>query len=423
MTTPAFPTGTILGYPRIGRRRELKKAVEAFWAGRIDAAELEAAAAALRAATRERLAQLGLGRTDSAIPESFSFYDQVLDAAVAVGAIPTRFARSRRRRRLHRPRRLLHARPRRGRPRPARDDEVVRHQLPLPRARDRPGDGVLARERAHRARVRRGEGGRIRHPPRASSARSPSCCCRRRRRTLRPGSSRSAAWPTCSPSMSELLAAADGRRGGVGAARRARARQRVHSRGARDAARRSRAGLRACSEHRRRGRRIFVAAPYGSLGDAARRARGIRRRGDRTRPRARLTSDRADGCRPHARSRRKTIVAGVIDGHNIWRGDLAGGVRECCGGLRTLAVGRSVDVDLAAARSARRRRRDEARPPRRVARLRRPEGRAGRDAGRRPRRRPRPPSRTRSMRHPPPSPNACPLPGCATAPCVLAPPC
>ena len=32
MTTP-FPTGTILGYPRIGRRRELKKAVEAFWAG------------------------------------------------------------------------------------------------------------------------------------------------------------------------------------------------------------------------------------------------------------------------------------------------------------------------------------------------------------------------------------------------------
>ena len=27
----AFPAGTIIGYPRIGRRRELKKAVEAFW--------------------------------------------------------------------------------------------------------------------------------------------------------------------------------------------------------------------------------------------------------------------------------------------------------------------------------------------------------------------------------------------------------
>jgi len=92
MSTP-FPTGTILGYPRIGRRRELKKAVEAFWAGRIDADELEAAAAELRAVTRERLVALGLGATDSSIPEAFSFYDQVLDAAVTVGAVPSRFER------------------------------------------------------------------------------------------------------------------------------------------------------------------------------------------------------------------------------------------------------------------------------------------------------------------------------------------
>ena len=91
MTAHAFPTGTILGYPRIGRRRELKRAVEAFWAGTIDAAELEARAAELRAATRERLASLGLGRDDSSIPESFSYYDQVLDAAIAVGAVPERF--------------------------------------------------------------------------------------------------------------------------------------------------------------------------------------------------------------------------------------------------------------------------------------------------------------------------------------------
>ena len=89
---PPFPAGTILGYPRIGRRRELKRAVEAFWRHDISAAELEQTAAGLRAATRERLAALGLGRTDSSIPESFSYYDQVLDAAVAVGAIPARFA-------------------------------------------------------------------------------------------------------------------------------------------------------------------------------------------------------------------------------------------------------------------------------------------------------------------------------------------
>lgn len=91
--TTNFPTGTILGYPRIGRRRELKKAVEAFWAGKSTVDELEATAAALRATTRERLASLGLGRTDSSIPEAFSYYDQMLDAAVTVGAVPTRFDR------------------------------------------------------------------------------------------------------------------------------------------------------------------------------------------------------------------------------------------------------------------------------------------------------------------------------------------
>jgi 5-methyltetrahydropteroyltriglutamate--homocysteine methyltransferase len=86
-----FPAGTILGYPRIGRRRELKRAVEAYWSGRIDEAELETEAARLRAGVRARLIELGLDPTDSSIPESFSFYDQMLDVAVTVGAIPTRF--------------------------------------------------------------------------------------------------------------------------------------------------------------------------------------------------------------------------------------------------------------------------------------------------------------------------------------------
>ncbi|WP_417564691.1 5-methyltetrahydropteroyltriglutamate--homocysteine S-methyltransferase [Microbacterium sp.] len=90
--TTAFPAGTILGYPRIGRRRELKRALEAHWAGRIDSDELERTAADLRRATRARLRDLGLGTDDSSIPESFSYYDQVLDAATAVGALPERFA-------------------------------------------------------------------------------------------------------------------------------------------------------------------------------------------------------------------------------------------------------------------------------------------------------------------------------------------
>ena len=49
-----FPTGTILGYPRIGPQRELKRAVEAFWAHSIDADELERTSAVLRSATRDR---------------------------------------------------------------------------------------------------------------------------------------------------------------------------------------------------------------------------------------------------------------------------------------------------------------------------------------------------------------------------------
>ena len=92
MSTPAFPAATIVGYPRIGRRRELKKAVESYWAGKSSLADLEQTAADLRAATRERLAELGLGRTDASIPETFSFYDQVLDVTAAVGAVPPRFA-------------------------------------------------------------------------------------------------------------------------------------------------------------------------------------------------------------------------------------------------------------------------------------------------------------------------------------------
>ncbi|MBC9944543.1 5-methyltetrahydropteroyltriglutamate--homocysteine S-methyltransferase [Leucobacter sp. cx-328] len=91
MTAHALPTATILGYPRIGRERELKRAVESFWKGDIDQAELRTRAAALRATTRARLVELGLPAAGGAVPESFSFYDQVLDATLALGAIPARF--------------------------------------------------------------------------------------------------------------------------------------------------------------------------------------------------------------------------------------------------------------------------------------------------------------------------------------------
>ena len=84
-----FPTATILGYPRIGRGRELKKALEAYWAGRISAEELRATEALLRKTTHDRLVELGLGRDDASIPETFALYDQVLDAITLLVQFPS----------------------------------------------------------------------------------------------------------------------------------------------------------------------------------------------------------------------------------------------------------------------------------------------------------------------------------------------
>ncbi|WP_258062219.1 5-methyltetrahydropteroyltriglutamate--homocysteine S-methyltransferase [Arthrobacter sp. B0490] len=91
MSVP-FPHSTIIGYPRIGPRRELKKALEAYWSGQADAPTLEREARRIREAGYARLTDLGLDPHGSAIPASFSLYDQVLDTAVVLGAVPDRFA-------------------------------------------------------------------------------------------------------------------------------------------------------------------------------------------------------------------------------------------------------------------------------------------------------------------------------------------
>jgi 5-methyltetrahydropteroyltriglutamate--homocysteine methyltransferase len=85
-----FPAASLLGYPRIGRRRELKKAVEAYWAGKIDAAALDATAKDIQLTIAKRLQALGLTEA-AAVPGTFSFYDQVLDASAHLGAVPARF--------------------------------------------------------------------------------------------------------------------------------------------------------------------------------------------------------------------------------------------------------------------------------------------------------------------------------------------
>lgn len=79
---------TVIGYPRIGPRRELKKALESYWAGRSDASELREVARTLRVNSWRDLADAGL---DSVPSNTFSYYDQVLDAAVTFGAVPRRY--------------------------------------------------------------------------------------------------------------------------------------------------------------------------------------------------------------------------------------------------------------------------------------------------------------------------------------------
>ncbi|GAB4086834.1 5-methyltetrahydropteroyltriglutamate--homocysteine S-methyltransferase [Myceligenerans cantabricum] len=90
-TLPDFPRATVLGYPRIGRRRELKRALESYWAGTTTADDLERTSHDLRLATVRRLVDLGLDPAAGAVPNSFSRYDQVLDITTTLGAVPSRF--------------------------------------------------------------------------------------------------------------------------------------------------------------------------------------------------------------------------------------------------------------------------------------------------------------------------------------------
>lgn len=78
----------VLGLPRIGKRRELKKACEAFWAEKISKDELFSQAKALRKENWEKLKNEGIDLIPS---NDFSFYDQILDLTLTLGAIPQRY--------------------------------------------------------------------------------------------------------------------------------------------------------------------------------------------------------------------------------------------------------------------------------------------------------------------------------------------
>ncbi|MBK5189174.1 MAG: 5-methyltetrahydropteroyltriglutamate--homocysteine S-methyltransferase, partial [Gemmatimonadaceae bacterium] len=79
-----------LGFPRIGSNRELKRALEHYWAGRSTAEDLASSARAIRHANWQRQARRGIEHIPS---NDFSLYDHVLDTAVMLGAVPARFGR------------------------------------------------------------------------------------------------------------------------------------------------------------------------------------------------------------------------------------------------------------------------------------------------------------------------------------------
>ncbi len=77
-----------LGYPRIGAHRELKKACENFWAGKIQLDELLREARSIRTQNWKLQQEKGIDWIPS---NDFSFYDQMLDTSLMVGHVPTRF--------------------------------------------------------------------------------------------------------------------------------------------------------------------------------------------------------------------------------------------------------------------------------------------------------------------------------------------
>lgn len=78
----------ILGFPRIGAKRELKRGVEAYWKGEITQQELEKIGQKIKEYNWEIQHDAGL---DFVTVGDFSWYDHVLDTSAMLGVVPERF--------------------------------------------------------------------------------------------------------------------------------------------------------------------------------------------------------------------------------------------------------------------------------------------------------------------------------------------
>src|SRR2546422_8949759 len=83
-----MPIAHNLGFPPIGAGRELKRATEGYWGGKVSRDQLLRTGAELRAAHWHLQRDAGL---DLVPVNDFSFYDRVLDTCALVGAVPGRY--------------------------------------------------------------------------------------------------------------------------------------------------------------------------------------------------------------------------------------------------------------------------------------------------------------------------------------------
>ena len=80
----------VLGFPRIGPNRELKKITEAYWAGKVSVDELFKVGKEIRESNWKLQQAAGVDIIPS---NDFSFYDQVLDLSLLFNAIPERYTK------------------------------------------------------------------------------------------------------------------------------------------------------------------------------------------------------------------------------------------------------------------------------------------------------------------------------------------
>src|SRR5438132_829801 len=89
-----MPIAHNLGFPHLGAARELKRATEGYWGGKVSLPDLLKTGAELRARHWRLQQDAGIDLIPS---NDFSYYDRVLDTCTLVGAVPKRYGRCTRR--------------------------------------------------------------------------------------------------------------------------------------------------------------------------------------------------------------------------------------------------------------------------------------------------------------------------------------